>query len=126
MASPTPHCTTPMCGPPLAHRGCVPRSRQREHGAFSVLFSLLLLVMLGFCGLAVDTAMMYNRRAETHGIAAAIAMAAARELDGTTAGIDSALAKAAETAGRLKYRYNRSFAWSSSAITFSNTPAAGA
>lgn len=126
MASPTPHCTTPMCGPPLAHRGCVPRSRQREHGAFAVLFSLLLLVMLGFCGLAVDTAMMYNRKAETHGIAAAVAMAAARELDGTTAGIDAALAKAAETAGRLKYRYNRSFAWSSSAITFSNTPAAGA
>ena len=126
MASPTPYRKTPICGPPLDRRGCVPRCRRRENGAFAVLFSLLLLVMLGFCGLAVDTAVIYNRKAETHGIAAAIAIAAARELDGTTSGVDSALTKAAETAGRLKYRYNRPIAWSSSAITFSSTPAAGA
>lgn len=126
MASPTPHRKTPIDGLLLARRGCAPRCGRRENGAFAVLFTMLLLVMLGFCGLAVDTALIYNRKAETHGIAAAIAMAAARELDGTSAGIDSALAKAAQTAGRLRYRYSRPVAWSNGAITFSSTPAAGA
>lgn len=57
-------------------------------GVFAVLFVLLLFVMLGFCGLAADTAVIYNRKAEMNGIAGSIALAAARELDGTTAGIE--------------------------------------
>lgn len=126
MAPPTPHCKTPRRGPPCARRDCVRHWRRRERGAFASLFVVLLLVMLGFCGLAIDTAVIYNRKAEMHGIAGSIAIAAARELDGTSAGVDAALAKAAETAGRLRYRYNRRFAWSNSAIMFSSTPAAGA
>lgn len=126
MASPTPYCKTSTLGPPRERHGCVPPYQRRENGVFAVLFTVLLLVMLGFCGLAVDAAVIYNRKAEMHGIAGTIAISAARELDGTSAGVDAALAKAAETAGRLRYRYSRRLAWSDSALMFSNTPAAGA
>lgn len=126
MAPPTPYCRTPGRHPPLDCYGRVMHGKRRQNGAFSILFALLLFVMLAFCGLAVDTALIYNRKAEMHGIAASIAIAAARELDGTPAGVDSALVKAAETAGRLRYRYWRPLAWNGDALMFSSTPAAGA
>ena len=99
---------------------------RRQSGAFGAMFAILLLVMLAFCGLAVDAAVIYNRKAELQGIAGSVALAAARELDGTPAGVDAALVKAGETARRLKYRHNRTLAWDSGAITFSNSPARGA
>lgn len=90
------------------------------------MFAILLLVILTFCGLAVDAAVLYNRKAELQGIAQTIALAAARELDGTAAGVDSALEQASEAARRLKYRHKLRLPWNTGAITFSNSPASGA
>jgi len=117
MVPPTPPCTR------FRHKL---RSRRRQAGAFAVMSAILLLVMLGFCGLAIDAGLIYNRKAELHGIAGNIALAAARELDGTAAGIDAALAKAGEAARRLTYGHGSRLAWDDGAIRFSNTPADGA
>lgn len=97
-----------------------------ESGVFAIMFVPLLFVMIGFFGLAVDLGFVYNRKAELQGVAQKIALAAARELNGTGAGITSALAQAAAEAGRRKFAYGRSVSWNDAAITFSNTPAAGA
>lgn len=97
---------------------------QKQRGAISILLVMTLLLMLGFTGLALDTAMVYNRRAELHGVADAAALAAARELNGTSAGVNAAVAEAAAVVRRFKYNYDRAdMTWNDAAIEFSNSPA---
>jgi hypothetical protein len=94
---------------------------RRQQGAFSVMFVPLLIVMIGFCGLALDIGRLYNRKIDLSGIAKSIALAAARELNGTDAGIAAAKAKAREVAEGLRYqRFGEglAFAWNDAAITF--------
>jgi Flp pilus assembly protein TadG len=98
---------------------------KRQRGAISIMFVLTILVMFGFIGLAFDLAMVYNRKVELQGMADAAAMAAARELIGTQAGVTNALTKAASTASSFKYRYHtRDVAWSNAAIRFSTSETA--
>ena len=95
-----------------------------QRGAISLLLVITILVMLGFTGLALDTAMAYNRRAELQGVADAAALAAARELNGTPAGITAAVNRAGAVVSRFRYRYDRvALTWSDTAIEFSATPA---
>lgn len=99
---------------------------RRQDGAFAVMTAPLLLVILAFCGFALDIGMVYNRKVELHGMAKAVALAAARELNGTAAGVTAARAKAKETAERFSYQYRVSFVWDDAAISFSSSPAASA
>jgi hypothetical protein len=92
-------------------------TRRREAGVFAVMFVPLLLVILALCGLALDAGQVYNRKVDLTGTAKAVALAAARELNGTDAGITSAKAKAKATAEALHYRYFENgvpFTWSES------------
>ena len=85
--------------------------------------AVLLFVIFGFCGLAIDLGLVYNRRVELQTAADSIALAAAAQLDGTDAGVARALAAAAETASEMSYQYNQSFMdWSDSAIGFAASP----
>jgi Flp pilus assembly protein TadG len=72
-----------------SHFGCI-------RGYVLVAFSLSLLVTLGAVGLSVDVGRMYITRGEARSFCDAAAIAAALQLDGTTAGItranDAALA----------------------------------
>ena len=96
---------------------------RRAAGAAAIVFMLLLAVMLGFMGLALDLAQLYNRRLELQGVADAAAIAAAGELTGTSAGVANAVAQAAVAAARLHYQYQtRQVAWSDAAIKFSSAP----
>ncbi|MEN3276694.1 MAG: hypothetical protein V7631_2484 [Massilia sp.] len=100
---------------------------RRQRGAFAVMTAALILVMLGFCGLAIDLGRVYNRKVELQGVADAAALAAAAELDGTAEGIDRAMNAAADSAGR-NYRYNyaaSSIEWSNAAVRFSSVPSNG-
>lgn len=104
-------------GPP---RTRLPRCRQ--DGAFAIMAVPLMLLMIGVCALALDLGQIYNRKVDLNGFAKAVALAAARELNGTSAGIASARARARETAERFKYRhfnYGTSFTWNDAALTFS-------
>lgn len=107
------------------HRGLRKRLsiRQRESGAFAVMTALLLLVIFAFCGLAIDLSRLYNRKVELQTAADAIAIAAAKELDGTDAGVGRALAAAAQTANRHFYAYNFGrVVWLNDAIRFGASP----
>lgn len=94
----------------------------REQGVFAVMFVPLLLVILGIWGLALSVGGLYNRKIELHGMAKAVALAAANELDGTAAGISAALARAETTAAGFQYNYKNSFTWKNAAISFSTSP----
>lgn len=104
-------------------RPCLPRPG-RQDGAFAIMFIPLLIVIIGFCGLAIDAGLIYNRKVDVYGIAKAAALAAARELNGTPAGIAAARTAARETAEALRYRhYNGGAAvsWSDDALSFSDS-----
>lgn len=108
------------CGPlprPGRRRG------HRQQGAVAVVFAIVLIGLLGFCGLALDLALVYNRNVEMRNIADAAALGAARKLNGTASGINDAVAAATAAATALKYQYGRTTVnWSAAAIRFSTSP----
>lgn len=92
------------------------------------MFVGALLIMIGFFGLALDLAQVYNRKAELQNVADTVALAAALELNGTEQGITNAVEKASDrftatATGALTYQYGKgSIDWSASAISFGRTP----
>jgi Flp pilus assembly protein TadG len=98
------------------------RRRPRQAGAFAVMAIPLLLLICVFCAFAIDLGPVYNRKAELHGVAKAAALAAARELNGTEAGLASARQRAREAAERLFYDYGTPVAWSDEALRFGERP----
>lgn len=112
----------PPCDVRAARR--LGRARSRQDGAFAIMFVPLLVMMVGFCGLALDMGQIYNRQVDMHGLAKAVALAAARELDGTAEGILEARAKAREVAGQLRFHHfgrGESFTWDEAALSFGPT-----
>ncbi|QOL48473.1 pilus assembly protein TadE [Massilia litorea] len=80
--------------------------------------------MLGFWSLAVDIGQIYNRKVDLYGIAKAAALAAARELDGTPAGLVAARNAASVAVANLRYRNYGSgtaFTWHDDALSFGTT-----
>lgn len=100
--------------------------RPRPKGSVAVTFSIMLPVMLGFVGLAIDLSMVYARSAELQHLADATAMAAAHELDGTLAGVTRARDKATAVAlgnyYQIKNQFSDGSSWSTAALSFSDTP----
>ena len=100
-----------------------PARRPRQRGAIAIVFALMVAGLIGFIGLALDLSRVYNRRAELRTVANVAALAAARSLNGTSAGIDNALAQSAAAMSALKYQYNRSgINWNNAAVSFSSSP----
>lgn len=96
---------------------------RKQKGAISVMSAGALLLMIGCCGIALEMSQIYNRRAELYGVAKAAALAAARSLDGTGAGIDNAVSQAKKELALLQYKYGTSeFEWNASAISFADSP----
>lgn len=107
--------------PSRPHRTAPPTHRQR--GAFAVMMAVLVLVILAFCGLAIDLGRVLNRKVELQTAADAIALAAARELNGTATGVTSATSAATQLASGIFYSYAAaSVTWSNDAIRFGATP----
>ena len=70
-----------------------------------IMFSILLIVVLGFIGLALDVGQVIGRKTELQNLADNAALAAAPELVGTAAGLANAVTKAkASAAGQSLYR----------------------
>jgi Flp pilus assembly protein TadG len=97
--------------------------RHRQRGAVAVMTASMIFVILGVCGMAIDLGLMYNRRVEMQNLADAAALAAAAELDGTSAGVTRAVARAAAVAGNFHYSYTQTISWSSAALQFGTSPA---
>ena len=74
------------------------RSSRSQRGSMLVMFAFLILVVLAFMGLVFDLGRMQNNQAELQSVADAAALAAARQLDNTTAGVNNAVAAAVSAA----------------------------
>jgi Flp pilus assembly protein TadG len=93
----------------------------------SVPFALMLPVMLGFMGLAIDLSVLYARNVELQHVADGAAVAAARELNGTAAGVTNAKnkAKAAVESNFFMLSttaFSSGSTWGSSALYLSSAP----
>jgi Flp pilus assembly protein TadG len=87
------------------------------------MMACVTVVLLGFCGMALDVSQLYNRKVEMQNVADAIALAAARNLNGSAAGIGNALTAAAQTAALYSTSYGKiPISWSDSALSFSSSP----
>lgn len=112
----------------MAHKWRPPSAlirKPRQAGAFGIMFAPLLIVFLGFCALALDLGRLYNRKTDMSGYARTVALAAARELNGTTDGITNATAQARTAANRLRYQHfgaGATVGWDDDALSFSTAP----
>ncbi|MGK5077335.1 pilus assembly protein TadG-related protein [Janthinobacterium sp. HLX7-2] len=79
---------------------------QGQRGAMLIAFSILLIVVLGFIGLALDVGQVIGRKTELQNLADNAALAAAAELVGTPEGLSAAVAKAKSSAAE-KSAYQR-------------------
>jgi Flp pilus assembly protein TadG len=101
--------------------------RGRERGAIAVMFVVLLMVILGFIGLALDLSRVYNRKAEMQAVADGVAISAATRLNGTSSGISEAIQVARDVMEngvdvlRPKYQYNQVMVFSDAALKFSRS-----
>lgn len=78
--------------------------RQHQTGAVAVMLGLTLAVLLGFAALAIDLGRTYVVRTELQNAADAAALAGAKELDQTAAGVGRAVDKAQAIA--LQHEFN--------------------
>ena len=93
-----------------------------QRGVFAPMSAAFLMLIFTLCAMALGLSQMYNRKIELQAVADAVALAAARELDGTEEGVTRALQKAATTATRFHYNYRQPIVWSNDAIKFGNSP----
>lgn len=98
----------------------IPRHHQR--GAVAIMFGLSAVVLFGFMGLALDLSQTYDRKTELQNASDAAALAGARELNGTTAGINLAVSKAKSVALLNKFKYSTNVALVDAGIKFSSSP----
>ena len=89
-----------------------------------IVFSILLMVVLGFIGLAIDVGQVIGRKTELQNLADNAALAAAPELVGTAAGLAAAVSKAkSSAAGQTLYRRRMQGAvLSDDSIRFASAP----
>lgn len=97
-------------------------SCDKQRGAIAIVFALMLMVLVGFVGMSLDLGRVYNRKVELQAVANIAAVVAARQLNGTAAGVVNALTQAANAVNSLKYQYNqRSINWNNAALSFSSS-----
>lgn len=97
----------------------------RQRGAIGIMTALLLPVLLGFLALALELARLYNRKAELQAMAEGVAISAAGKLDGTSAGVNNAIAAAhgvvengSKNKKKLHYEYQNTMTFSDAALKF--------
>ncbi|CAN7664485.1 pilus assembly protein TadG-related protein [Pseudoduganella sp. LjRoot289] len=91
----------------------------RQGGMLTYLFALMLPVVLCMAGMALDLALLCQRRVQLQNLADSAALAAARSLNGTAAGVNAAALQASTIATEQKFAGVRA-QWSSAALTFSD------
>ncbi len=96
--------------------------RHHQRGAVAIMFGLSVVVLFGFMGLALDLSQTYDRKTELQNASDAAALAGARELNGTTAGINLAVSKAKAVALLNKFKYSTDVALVDAGITFGYSP----
>lgn len=86
---------------------------QKQKGAVAIIVALCAVVLFAFMGIALDLARTYNAKTELQNAADAAALAGAKELNQTQAGVTAAINKAIAMAKQHEYAYTKSVSNSS-------------
>ncbi|WP_137719266.1 pilus assembly protein TadG-related protein [Methylobacillus flagellatus] len=104
--------------PRCSHAGRQPR----QAGAVAIMFGLTVFLLFGFMALAIDLGRAYVVRSELQNAADAAALAGARELNQTLAGVSSAVSTAIAIAAQNEVFFSEPVSLSSSDIRVGNCP----
>ncbi|UMR30222.1 pilus assembly protein TadG-related protein [Massilia sp. MB5] len=97
--------------------------RRKQQGAVAVISGLaLLLVLLPMGGLVLDLGHLYIAKSELQNAADAAALAGAKDLNNTAAGIDTAIATGQTVAGKNRYDFATAVSIPAANFTFSDDP----
>ena len=97
-------------------------AKRRQKGAVAIVFGLTAAVLLTMGGLVLDLGHLYVAKAELQNAADAAALAGAKELNETTAGINLAVSQAQAIALKNKYDFATNLVLLSSDIEFGPSP----
>lgn len=86
--------------------GLKARFKSGQQGAVAIIVALSLVVLIGMLGLVLDLGHLYVTKTELQNAADAAALSGAKELNGNVSGINNAINRSIETAGRNKYNLN--------------------
>jgi Flp pilus assembly protein TadG len=81
------------------------RANSRQEGAVVIVMSLFLVVVVGVLALVVDLGHLYSTKTGLQNAADAAALAGARELNGSAAGVQAAVTKAIDIARQNRYDF---------------------
>jgi Flp pilus assembly protein TadG len=107
----------------IRQQGFRAKFKSRQQGAVAIIVAICLVVLVGMLGLVLDLGHLYVTKTELQNAADASALSGAKELVGTAAGIDSAVAYAKATAKKNKFKFSSTEVMiSDEDIKFSCTP----
>lgn len=90
---------------PTSHQALSGKRRRQQQGAVAILVGITLFVLVGMLALVIDLGHLYWAKAGLQNAADAAALAGAKELDGTAAGITRAKQSALEVARENSYSF---------------------
>jgi len=100
--------------------------KSRQHGAVAIIVALSLVALVGMLGLVLDLGHLYVTKTELQNAADAASLSGAKELNGKLTGINNAINRAIEAAGRNKYNlHSQVLVITSADIRVGACPAAG-
>ncbi|KQQ32355.1 hypothetical protein ASF61_15025 [Duganella sp. Leaf126] len=96
-----------------------PIGSRHQGGVTALMFIMTVVGLLALSGMVLDVGLLYHRRQELDLMARTVAVAAAGQLNGNSAGIDKALEQGADALRKLSYRYGtRTPAWRDDMLSF--------
>lgn len=87
----------------IRQHGIRAQLKSRQQGAVAIIVAICLVVLIGMLGLVLDLGHLYVTKTELQNAADAAALSGAKELDGKLTGINRAITRATEAAGKNKY-----------------------
>jgi len=88
------------------HIKCNLHGMQRQQGAVALIVAICLVSLVGMLGLVLDLGHLYVTRTELQNAADSSSLSGAKELNGRVTGINNAITRAIEAAGKNKYNLN--------------------
>ncbi len=88
------------------HIKCNLYGMQRQQGAVALIVAICLVSLVGMLGLVLDLGHLYVTRTELQNAADSSSLSGAKELNGKVTGINNAITRAIEAAGKNKYNLN--------------------
>ncbi len=98
------------------------RNRRQQRGAVAIVFGLTLAVLLAMAGFVIDLGHLYIAKAELQNGADGAALAGAKELNESAAGIDAAVLNATKIAKQNRYDFSTELTLADANISFSGSP----